>query len=81
MDNSNLKKCSCELCGKVFENKNPKSSLIKHQIWCKDKYAFLEKYELDENNLEDELNKSGSVLQFQVDHPFRNIDDFIRLKS
>lgn len=76
MDNSNLKKCSCELCGKVFENKNPKSSLIKHQIWCKDKYAFLEKYKLDENNLEDELSKSGSVLQFQIDHPFRDNNAF-----
>jgi len=78
MDNSSfqLKKCECELCGQIFENKNPKSSLIKHQIWCSDKYKFLNTYGLNSDNLEEKYNISGSVLQFQRDYPFRTNNAF-----
>ena len=71
-----LKSSRCEVCGKVFENKNPTSSLIKHQMWCKDKYEFLAKFNLNKDNLESEYVKSGSVLQFQKDHYYRESNAF-----
>jgi len=69
MESSNLS-VTCNECGKIFNNKNPKTSLFKHKIWCDGKKNFLEKYSLNKEILKEEYEKLGSVLSFKNKYPF-----------
>lgn len=60
----------CDLCGKCFTNKNPKSSLFKHKIWCSNKNKFLKDYSLSAETVSQEYQNLGSVLAFQEKYPF-----------
>jgi len=60
----------CEICNKKFSWKNPKTSLIKHQVWCKAKREFLNKFNLDKEKLNTVYSDYGSVLGFKEAFPF-----------
>lgn len=76
MDECTLTVIKCELCGKEFNGYNPKTALSRHNIYCKDKYDFLEKYNLNNDNIIEIYNKCGSVLQFKKKFPFRENNKF-----
>lgn len=76
MDKCTLTVIKCELCGKEFNGYNPKSALSRHSIYCKDKYEFLKKYNLNENNIIEIYDECGSVLQFKNKFPFRENNKF-----
>lgn len=76
MDKCTLTVIKCEICGKEFNGYNPKTALFRHSIYCKDKYEFLKKYNLNENNIIEIYNKCGSVLQFKEKFPFREGNKF-----
>lgn len=55
---------TCPYCGKIFNNKNNKTSLIKHSIYCSKKYAILQYFNNDITFIKSELIRLGSVTEF-----------------
>lgn len=76
MDKCNLKVTKCDLCGKEFSGRNPRTALIRHKIYCVDKHNFLEQYNLTKDNINELFIECGSVLEFQRKYPFRECNLF-----
>lgn len=58
----------CNRCGKIFKNKNPKSSLFSHKNFCDKMYSFLDKYNYTVEDLKEQYKFCGSVLEFSKRH-------------
>lgn len=64
-----IKSLICDICGKEIKGKSSKSALLRHQIWCKKRKDFLEKYNFTRDSLEKEYLKFGSILEFLNHYP------------